>query len=134
MKALSIRQPWAHAILYCGKDIENRDWKPGSFGLRYRGPFLIHAAKSMRHEEFEEGSDTIFGIAFKKIDRADLQFGGIIGAAEIAGTVRRSDSPWFTGPQGLVIRNPRVLPFVPYTGQLGFFDVPDALLRERGIA
>ena len=27
MKALSIRQPWAWAILHAGKDIENRDWR-----------------------------------------------------------------------------------------------------------
>ena len=38
MKALSIRQPWAHRILREGKDIENRDWP-----TRYRGPVLIHA-------------------------------------------------------------------------------------------
>lgn len=28
--ALSIRQPWAWAILHAGKDIENRDWHTAS--------------------------------------------------------------------------------------------------------
>ncbi|MBW4564641.1 MAG: hypothetical protein KME32_26650 [Mojavia pulchra JT2-VF2] len=26
MKALSVRQPWAYAIIYAHKDIENRGW------------------------------------------------------------------------------------------------------------
>ena len=26
MKALTIKQPWAWAIIHAGKDIENRDW------------------------------------------------------------------------------------------------------------
>jgi hypothetical protein len=27
MKAMSIKQPWVHAILHEGKDIENRSWQ-----------------------------------------------------------------------------------------------------------
>jgi hypothetical protein len=27
MKALTIKQPWVHAILHEGKDIENRSWQ-----------------------------------------------------------------------------------------------------------
>lgn len=38
IKALTIRQPWAHAIFHLGKDVENRSWR-----TRYRGPLLIHA-------------------------------------------------------------------------------------------
>ncbi|MBL8866467.1 MAG: ASCH domain-containing protein, partial [Planctomycetia bacterium] len=41
MLALSIHQPWAHAILHFGKSVENRTWSTS-----YRGPLLIHAAKS----------------------------------------------------------------------------------------
>ena len=37
--ALSIRQPWAHHILFDGKRVENRSWL-----TRFRGPFLIHAS------------------------------------------------------------------------------------------
>ncbi len=40
MKALSIKQPWAWAILNAGKDIENRNWK-----TNFRGKFYIHASK-----------------------------------------------------------------------------------------
>ncbi len=33
-------------------------------------------------------------------------------------------SPWFVGPYGFVLDKPEALPFVPLTGQLGFFAVP----------
>lgn len=41
MRALSVRQPWAWAIVNGHKRIENRTWAP-----RYRGTLLIHASKS----------------------------------------------------------------------------------------
>jgi len=40
VKALTIRQPWAWAVVFAGKDVENRSWQTS-----YRGPLLIHAAK-----------------------------------------------------------------------------------------
>lgn len=39
VKALSIRQPWADAIVHGTKRVENRTW-----ATRYRGPVLIHAS------------------------------------------------------------------------------------------
>jgi len=38
VKILSICQPWAHAIVFMTKRIENRSWS-----TPYRGPLLIHA-------------------------------------------------------------------------------------------
>ncbi|GAA4221417.1 hypothetical protein FHR32_005076 [Streptosporangium album] len=38
MKALTVRQPWAWAIGYAGKDIENRTWD-----TTHRGLLAIHA-------------------------------------------------------------------------------------------
>jgi hypothetical protein len=40
VKALTIRPPWAWAVIYRGKDVENRRWR-----TTYRGPLLIHAGK-----------------------------------------------------------------------------------------
>ena len=40
VRALTVRQPWAWAIIYGGKDLENRRWRTS-----YRGP-LIHASKN----------------------------------------------------------------------------------------
>ena len=45
--ALSVRQPWAWAIIHAGKDIENRSW-----ATKFRGRVLIHASKGMTQEEF----------------------------------------------------------------------------------
>ena len=115
MKALSIMQPWALLIAYGFKDIENRDW-PTSF----RGRFLIHAGKKF------DGPKTEW--EFPGIPRPDhFDMGGIIGEAEIVDCVSKSGSEWFHGRYGFVIRNARPLPFRPYRGQLGFFEVEDAV-------
>jgi len=34
MKALSVRQPYAFAIVHGFKPVENRDWKPNANNLR----------------------------------------------------------------------------------------------------
>jgi hypothetical protein len=152
LPALSIRQPWAHAILDLGKDIENRG-RPA----RYRGPLLLHAGVALSAAEL---SDCIawmkenVGDACKRVPTYfELQRGGIIaspadgaagsrqagrrlrdpgrrhGMAELVDCVEDSDSPWFEGPFGWVLANPRPLPFVPYRGQLGLFRVPRNILQ-----
>lgn len=52
--ALSVRQPWTHAIIHFSKDIENRSWQAINRGLRFRGRIAIHAAKGMTREEYED--------------------------------------------------------------------------------
>lgn len=52
---------------------------------------------------------------------AALLRGGIIGSVEIADTVTESDSPWFMGPLGLVLRDPVTCEFIPSSGLLGFY-------------
>lgn len=117
LPVLCVRQPWAHAIVAGGKDVENRSRR-----TKYRGPVLIHAGKACGYRELANmalvnqinGSDVKF---------ADLNFGGIVGVADIVDCVDRSDSPWFVGPFGFVLRNARPLPFFPCKGKLGFFKV-----------
>lgn len=47
---------------------------------------------------------------------------------ELAGPCPKAD-PWaIPGEIGLVLANVRPLPFVPFKGALGFFDVPDGLV------
>jgi hypothetical protein len=45
MKALTVKQPWANAIIRLGKDVENRS-RPTS----YRGPLFIHAGLTYSQE------------------------------------------------------------------------------------
>jgi len=124
MKALSIRQPLAWAIIHAGKDIANRSRR-----TTYRGPVLIHAAKTMTPAEYEDFlafSRDRFRFTFPATRLpvgGDLQLGGIIGQAEIVDCVSDHPSPWFTGPFGFVLANPKPLPFRPLLGQLGLFEV-----------
>ena len=123
--ALSIRQPWAWAIINAGKNIENRDWRTG-----FRGPVCIHAGKGMTADEYNGFIRTIHGVSlthpFPPGDRVphatDLQRGGIIGVAEIMDCVEESPSPWFFGRYGFVLANVRPVEFIPVKGALGFFD------------
>lgn len=123
MKALSVRQPWAWAIIYAGKNIENRSWQAVNHGLRQRGRIAIHASKGMTRYEYEEANNTICKITGRvHIPAArDLLRGGIIGSVEVIDVVSESDSPWFFGPRGLVLRNPIACDLVPCVGALGYF-------------
>jgi hypothetical protein len=126
MMALSIRQPWASLILRAGKDIENRCWQ-----TRFRGRILIHAAKGCTRNEWESAIEFAEDIVDKQIN-ADLKTiprGGIIGSVEIVDCVSKHESPWFVGEFGFVLRDPQPLLFVPWKGQLGFFDIPDIALQ-----
>lgn len=127
--ALSIRQPWAWAIINAGKDIENRSWP-----TRFRGPVCIHAAKGMTNDEYYHANRAI-QTAVGPVDRAwlgrwngvtpppyRLERGGIIGVAEIVDCVSASDSPWFFGRYGFVLRNAKPVEFIQVKGALGFFD------------
>lgn len=128
--ALSIRQPWAWAIINAGKDIENRDRK-----TKLRGPVCIHAAKSMTRSEFDGFMRTIHHVSLTRPfplgatvpHSAALAKGGIIGVAEIVDCVEASDSPWFFGRYGFVLRNARPVDFIPVKGALGFFEWRDRL-------
>ena len=123
MVALSIRQPWAWLILNAGKNIENRSWT-----TRFRGRFIVHAAKGMTRDEYEAACDPLWakgGPVIAVPAFADLERGGIVGSVELVDCVTDSDSPWFCGPFGFVLRDPQPLPFRPLRGALGFFEVRD---------
>lgn len=122
MIALSIRQPWAWLILNAGKDIENRDWPTSR-----RERILIQAGKGMTRDEYAGALDTIdyagrTDIILPAFDA--LERGGIVGSVDLVDCVQESESKWFFGRYGFVLRNPEPLPFVPYKGQLGFFEIP----------
>jgi hypothetical protein len=122
--ALSIRHPWAWLIVNGHKDIENRDWR-----THFRGLVLIHAGKAWGQDERWVHEDLLDGVNpasgaflqpnFQPPQSYDL--GGIVGVAEVVDCVTKSNSPWFVGDFGFVLRNARPLPFMPCRGQLGFF-------------
>lgn len=106
MKAISVLQPWAHLVIHGGKDIENRDWP-----TRVRGRVAIHASKRLDKVQMGEAMEVMHRLGMSKpcIAPHAIAFGAVIGTVEIVDCVQRSDSPWFFGDYGFVLRNPRPL-------------------------
>jgi hypothetical protein len=114
MKALSINQPWAWAILYAGKRVENRKWK-----TNFRGRFFLHAGL-----RFDDAGVEWIENHFPDLTLPEsYQMGGVIGQATITDCVSQSDSPWFFGPYGFVLKDVVPIKFVPCRGMLNFFEV-----------
>lgn len=166
MKALSITQPWVSAILHWQKRIENRvRWQ----GCSYRGPILLHAAKSVGTiAEFDDVITTLMmnGVPREYVQRelaiygprvgqrmsvwtpmAKLPRAGIMGRARIAGVLRANrygeadfaayaanlpggadQRKWWWGKFALVLEDVQPMPFVPWVGALGLFEVDEQKL------
>lgn len=117
MRALSIRQPWAWAIIHGGKDIENRTW-----ATKFRGRFLVHASNVFDRDGF---LFMFLNLNCLHIDSLPLYFeqGGIIGSIELIDCIQKSDSIWFNGPYGFVLARPEPIKFKQCRGHLRFFDL-----------
>lgn len=116
MMALSVRQPWAWAILHGGKDVENRSWRTA-----YRGPLLIHAG---RRPDTATPWPAPPDCPFPHLDQ--LPYGALAGLVELIDVVPYSpeQGPWAIGPWCWVLRDPR--PFVqpvPWRGMQKLFEV-----------
>lgn len=109
--ALTIKQPWAWAIVSGLKDVENRTW-----ATPHRGALLIHAAKKPDPMGFEF-------LSLMGIQPPDtLDYGGIIGAADVVDCVSGYLSDWaMPGQWHWVLKGARSLPFQPMRGQLGLW-------------
>lgn len=131
--ALSIRQPWAWLIVNGHKDIENRDW-----ATPFRGRFLVHASKTITRSyyelEFKLGLWTDYRIDVEALGLPafeDLQLGGFVGWSTVEGCVRDHPSPWkHPDSYGFVLRDSTPIPFVPYSGRLGWFNVPPGVVAS----
>lgn len=115
-RALSIRQPWAWAIINAGKDIENRTW-----ATNYRGPVFIHASRKLDADAayYTDPRFKLKGCPYPHL----FSTGGIIGIVDIVDCVQKHISPWFDGPYGFVLANPRVVDYTPCPGRLSIFHV-----------
>jgi len=127
MKALSVRQPWAWAIIYSNKDIENRVWP-----IHYRGNILIHAAKSCTKKEYLQAQEFCQRLGVSVPELNSLSRGEIIGVVTVVGCLYSTTaSGWGMAEQyHWKLANPRSITPIPYIGQLGLFDVPDELVKE----
>jgi hypothetical protein len=125
MKALSIKQPWVYAMLYEGKDIENRSWQRS-----FRGWIALHAsAHPRRHAKFPPGHHLP---ELSTLDRS-----AICGVARLVDIVTKSRSKWFDRPHdgslnyGWVLKNVSPLKkAIPCKGALGLWELPPHVLAE----
>jgi hypothetical protein len=137
MKALSIRQPWAWAIFYAGKRIENRTWS-----TNYRGPLLIHAARGMTSREYCDAVQFMIDRKLWPERAADSLLlypdcwkrGGIVGKCWLDRVIEpgqglglttneRFYKWWDPNQYGWVLDKVEPLPFHPCRGRQGLFEV-----------
>lgn len=132
MKVLSVRQPYAYAIVCGAKPVENRTWP-----TPFRGEVLIHAALREERDDVEAvlhlmAQETPFSPQhFRSGYQLRRGLGCIVGGAVVADCVQQHPSPWFNGPYGFVLRDTWMLrePIL-CRGALGFFDAPESVLAE----
>jgi hypothetical protein len=134
MKGVSIRQPWAHAILHLGKDIENRSRLMERFTERVT--VAVHASATMTIREWGQAIDFVADNVGLETMRQmpnpdDFTRGAIVGVVDIVGAVedgQQHSSAWFVGPCGYILANPRPLAApIPFKGMLGFWTVPEGV-------
>lgn len=124
MKALTVKQPWAWALIHGGKNVENR-----SRPTKHRGRLYIHAGKGWA----DEGIDNI-GIDAMPADEALLS-GMVIGTVDVTDCHHADDCTHNTGSTRCsewampdhyhwVLANPMPveIPF-PATGKLGIWNL-----------
>lgn len=84
MRILTVRQPYANAIIFDGKNVENRS---RNIAGSYRGPIAIHAAvntgTSVEHDTAERNVEAITGHPCRSEPR-----GVIIGVVDLVGVHR----------------------------------------------
>jgi hypothetical protein len=129
--ALSVRQPWAWAIIHGGKDIENRNYAPLCMAARKAGRLAIHAALGMSPAEYDDAQrymrERNIGAGLPPFDA--LVRGYIIGSVDVIGCITKSNrdahewhrNPWYQGNYGIVLANPQPCKPIPVKGQLGIY-------------
>lgn len=141
MKALTVQQPWAWAIVAGGKAIENR-----STGWSYRGLLAIHAGCRIstrgQDSELVKNAKWTWAVEHGRVEPV-LVMGAIIGIVDLVDAHPDANCcrPWgesaythgITGRpvpavHHLVLENPRPMEPVPVRGQLGLWTVPECLV------
>jgi hypothetical protein len=127
-RALSVRQPWAWALIYGvkrPKRIENRSWS-----TRHRGDLVIHASKGLadwQSRSLAEWRSEIPDLPDLLAEPFDQHFGCLYGLLDLVDDLPFADvqgQPFAEGPRCWITLNPRTIEPIPYRGVLSLFDVP----------
>lgn len=128
LRVLTIRQPWAWAIMEGVKDVENREWTTD-----YRGPLLIHAAKA---PAFTWSPGQMFPDGETKMPpMEEVEFGAVLGIVDLDDVVDPEDyppdDPWASGPYCWSLADPRRLEApIACKGALGLWKPPPEVLEQ----
>src|ERR1017187_6266266 len=103
------------------KDVENK-----SSRTHFRGTILIHASATIATREivdkFVDRARKLKILGKKEQYNPDV--GAILGMVDVVDCVETSESPFFEGPYGWVLANPRRFKKpIPYKGAVGIFYV-----------
>ena len=130
VRALTLRQPWAWAVIHGGKDAENRRWR-----TTYRGPLLIHAGKNTERDP--EATARLLWMmadpeAFGQPRAAWQARQAIIGVVRLSDILTDSRSPWATAGwyHWMFEFAAPVDPAIPCLGRPGLW-VPPAGVADR---
>lgn len=148
MRALTLHQPWAWAVVHADKGVENRPVAPPEALIG--DDFAVHAGlvvDEAAHADFRAGR---YGDAARAVPDLDkLVRGAVIGVARLDDYVRgpffpdkprpgrdfSSDARWFAGPVGNLLSNRRAIASpIPCRGMQGWWPVPapvEAAVREQ---
>jgi hypothetical protein len=144
MRVLTVRQPWAWAIIHGGKNVENRTQ---NIAGSYRGPVAIHAGRGWSHQgAFDQrvlgavcetnhiDAPIVEAQGYLEPDMDEFHPSGVvIGVVDLVDVDRLPEplcSPWaMDDHHHLVLRNPRALAVpIPAKGRLGLWRPDDTLL------
>lgn len=116
-QAITVRQPWAWAIMEAGKDVENRSRR-----LCPPGWYFVHAGLG---GDIDEYNAALVAMGFPHIRNApkfdELKKGGVVGVMKLGEWIEASPSPWFIGPKAARILAVVALPFQAGRGSQGVF-------------
>lgn len=133
--AISVRQPWAWAIIHAGKDVENRSFASLRF-MRLSGirALAIHAAQGMTRDEYDDAHDFMASLGVVCPSAAKLTRGAIIGSVTVDGVTSKSTSRWFFGPGAIRMSAPTPIEPIHCAGALGLFRWRDMRLIDPPVA
>lgn len=151
MRVLTVRQPWAWAIMHGGKDVENRS---RNIAGSYRGPVAIHAAQA----DAANAPDALWLAAavdhqttvLREPGKSHARWQprgviiGVVDLVEVHEWIDDSQCSGFEGADGeatcstwgmanhhhLVLANPRSFAPIPAKGRLGLWKPSDDLAER----
>lgn len=152
LRAITVRQPFASALVYGPKRVENRskpltvnspDWAPDARGDRW---VAIHSGREL-YDLDAEGAHWLRGLWSRlPMTEEGLPMSALLGFARVRGWVEHDGDasdlgaaetervlfdPWAVGPWCMVLDRMTALatPIAPVRGALGLWSVPDAHLE-----